>query len=393
MKLKYLFFLLLIPLLLLSTRLAKAEEECDESCWTTRIEEYQNKLDQLSGEAQTLSTAIEYFNGQIGLAQAEINKTQVQLNQVEHEIGVLSGKITHLDISLESLSELLLNRIGTTYRLQRADPIYLIFSSQGLGDYFTRYQHLVAVQNHDKEILITMEQTKRSYDQQKTTKEEKQDEIETLQNQLKQQQATLDRQKLEKQTLLVFTRNDEKTYQNLLAIAQAEIASLKGFTSTRGDICLGSPQAQPDGWYWSQRDSRWCNQQIGNSSYGVGEVGCLISSVAMIWQKHGQSRTPAQIASDTAYFFSNTAYMKNPPPVPNYIQESGYDPSFIDSKLAEGQPVIVHLNIGTYDGHFVVLKSGSNGNYIMNDPWYGPDIPLNNYYSVGNIDSMRVFRP
>ena len=390
MKLKYFFFLLLIPFLVISTRFVRAEDECDVTCWDRKIGEYQDKLNQLSDEAQTLSTAIEYFDGQIGLAQAEINKTQAQLNQVEHEIGVLSGKITHLDTSLESLSELLLNRIGTTYRLQRADPIYLIFSSQGLSDYFTRYQHLVAVQSHDKEILVTMEQTKRSYDQQKTTKEEKQAKIEALQNQLKQQRTNLAQQSLEKQTLLVITRNDEKTYQNLLAKAQAEIASLKGFTSTRGDSCLGSPQAQPDGWYWSQRDSRWCNQQIGSSSENIGEVGCLISSIAMVWQKHSQSRTPAQIAGDTAYFFSNTAYMNNPPPVPNYIQRGGYDPSFIDSKLAEGQPVIVHIDLGG-DGHFVVLKSGSNGDYIMNDPWYGPDIPLNNYYSVGNIDSIRIF--
>ena len=190
-----------------------------------------------------------------------------------------------------------------------------------------------------------------------------------------------------------ITRNDEQKFQSLLAQASVEVASLRRFaTSQGGDTCLSSSPSQPDGWFWSQRDPRWCNQKIGLSDMSIGEVGCLVTSVAMVWQKYGQSRTPAQVAADTAYFLLTTAYMYVPPTVPNSFYKGGYDPNFIDEKLASGQPVIVHLNLGG-DGHWVVLKSGSGGKYIMNDPWHGFELNLEDHYPVSSINVMWGFHP
>jgi hypothetical protein len=57
----------------------------------------------------------------------------------------------------------------------------------------------------------------------------------------------------------------------------------------------------------------------------------------------------------------------------------------IDSQLSSGKPVIVGLKSGPFGTHFVVLKSGSNGDYIMHDPWNGPDLKFSDYYSTGQI--------
>jgi hypothetical protein len=63
--------------------------------------------------------------------------------------------------------------------------------------------------------------------------------------------------------------------------------------------------------------------------------------------------------------------------------------SSIDSELSAGKPVIVGIS---YDGgpladHFVVLISGSGGNYQMNDPFTpsGNNISFTSHYSVGSI--------
>jgi hypothetical protein len=58
----------------------------------------------------------------------------------------------------------------------------------------------------------------------------------------------------------------------------------------------------------------------------------------------------------------------------------------IDATLAGGNPVIVGLN--AYGGtHYVVLISGSNGNYIMRDPYVanGKDISFSSHYTMREI--------
>ena len=57
----------------------------------------------------------------------------------------------------------------------------------------------------------------------------------------------------------------------------------------------------------------------------------------------------------------------------------------LDDALSSG-PVIV--GIYAYGGtHFVVIKSGSNGNYVMDDPYIanGHDISFTDHYSMGSI--------
>jgi hypothetical protein len=58
----------------------------------------------------------------------------------------------------------------------------------------------------------------------------------------------------------------------------------------------------------------------------------------------------------------------------------------IDATLATGNPVIVGLH--AYGGtHYVVLVSGSNGDYIMRDPYVanGKDISFSSQYKLKNI--------
>ena len=62
----------------------------------------------------------------------------------------------------------------------------------------------------------------------------------------------------------------------------------------------------------------------------------------------------------------------------------------IDAMLESGNPVIVGLH--AYGGtHFVVLVSGSDGSYLMRDPYIanGKDISFSAHYSVRNIYAVE----
>jgi hypothetical protein len=107
----------------------------------------------------------------------------------------------------------------------------------------------------------------------------------------------------------------------------------------------------------------------------------------MLRRHRGENITPADVARESSYFFSNTASMLIPWNGGKFQSIWKADLGAIDSKLASGQPIIVGVkttsnSVGT---HFLVLKSGSNGDYIMNDPWHGPDLKFSDYYSTGQI--------
>jgi hypothetical protein len=98
--------------------------------------------------------------------------------------------------------------------------------------------------------------------------------------------------------------------------------------------------------------------------------------------------TPATINSDSSNF---AAYY--PAYLLTTINVSGITATrtttAIDSTLSTGTPVIIGMNVsgGT---HFVVLVSGSKGNYIMRDPYIanGKDINFSSHYSVREIYSI-----
>jgi hypothetical protein len=292
---------------------------------------------------------------------------------------------------------MLIERVQASYKQTKVNPLLVLFATDSFSNFISQYHYLQQAEKQTARAMEEAENQRVLYDEQKNIKEVKQEQLEQKRLQLQAQQQELERKRQSKEKLLSETQNDEATYQKLLYEAQQEIASLKSYVSSAvgSSVCLSSPQPQPDGWFYSQRDSRWCANLIGNSNETIGAVGCLISSTAMIWEKHGHDTNPEILANNPNYFWLNTAYMKNPLPAPpgyTYHRYDYYDQDLIDDEIDEDRPVIVHLAIGGA-GHFVVLKEGQDGDYIMNDPIFGPDLPFEKHYMLSMIDSIRTFTP
>ena len=110
----------------------------------------------------------------------------------------------------------------------------------------------------------------------------------------------------------------------------------------------------------------------------------------MILKKSGEDVTPGNIASVNSYYAFSTAAMRIPWAGGKFQSQWGNFNDIgdaIDNKLSSGQPVIVGLKVtsNSVGTHFIVLKSGSDGDYIMNDPWEGPDLKFSEYYSTNSI--------
>ena len=210
---------------------------CDESCDSKSGEGKLNclkdiqsaceaKLAETSAKKNTLQSTVDFLNSKITLTQSQINQTAFQILQLTEDINSLSGKISTLDFSLDQITLLLTNRIQASYKNSRINSIYLLLVSDGLKDFLTRYKYLQIVQANDRQAIYELEEARANFDAQKSTKEEKQEQVLGLQTELLGQKSTLALQQQEKELLLTVTKHEESRYQDQLDEARREISAL-----------------------------------------------------------------------------------------------------------------------------------------------------------------------
>ncbi|PJA55753.1 hypothetical protein CO165_01910 [Candidatus Roizmanbacteria bacterium CG_4_9_14_3_um_filter_33_18] len=321
----------------------------------------------------------------------QINQTEQQIISTGKEIDLLGSRIEGLDQSLDYLSKQLIQRIVIGYKKKPLSLFSLLLDNKNAYDFINQVKYLKTAQNNTQKLLYTVQETKTNAEEQKKLREEKKIELDKLNETLTYQKRSLDNQKVQKQKLLNDTQNDETTYQRLLSQAQAQLAGFKSFVSTAGAGVISANQfgSGSDGAYYSQRDERWASKTIGYSSENILNVGCLLTSVAMIAKHNGDNVDPGNIASDPSRFYGNTAYMSLP--WKGVAGKSYYGGINIDQELANGNYVIVGVgSCGSGGSHFVVLTKKDGEDYIMNDPIYGPDLKFSSHYS--NICSNGTFK-
>ena len=131
---------------------------------------------------------------------------------------------------------------------------------------------------------------------------------------------------------------------------------------------------------------------MGLSSETMAEVGCLVTSTAMIASHYGKSLNPGDIAKSTTPFWGNTAYLNQGTWTVNGVTVSrtriGSSLAKIDEELASGRPVIV----GIYSGpdHFVVIKEKIGDDYLMHDPFpeNGGNLKFTSKYALSSITAV-----
>jgi peptidoglycan hydrolase CwlO-like protein len=366
----------------------------DEAALNTYISDCNSKLSDLSGQKQTLSSALDYLNTQIKITQAKVTSTTVQLNRLNIEISDLSGTINSLDLSLDDLTKIFISRVRETYMHKTTYNTDLIAQTSRVSDLLRGMEYNKKMRDHDQALLLQLEKSRLDASQQKEQKEIKMKEIAALKAKLDSDKAALNGQIASKNKLLADTKNDETKYQLLLSAAQRQLRAFSKFVSGQGGASILNNQTKCDSWgcYFNQRDSQWGNKGIGLYSSSMAEYGCLVTSVAMVANHYGKSLTPGDIASSSNPFWGSTAYMNqgswNVNGVTITRTRIGSSTAKIDEELAAGRPVVV----GIYGGpdHFLVIKAKEGSDYIMNDPFpeNGGSIKFSSKYPLSAISAV-----
>lgn len=361
-----------------------------------KINDLEKKLQDTRAQEKTLSSQIGVMDSQIKLTELRMNSTETQIKTLTQDIKTADGKINNLEKSLNEITKVLVNRIRATYQVGTNQPIQVLLASKDAGDFMSRVTYLRIVQEHDKKLIYDTQQARNDYQNQKNIFEEKKKKVEALKTQLEQYATQISQEKVAKKRLLTDTQGSESTYQRLLSQAQAQLAGFSRFTSSQvGGASILSGQTVCDDWgcYYNQRDSQWGGLALNGTQYTLASDGCLVTSMAMVYTHMGhKSVTPATINSNSANFASYY-----PAFLLKTISADGMTASrvasSIDGELSAGRPVIVGISYdsGPLADHFLVLISGSDGNYMMNDPYTpnGHNISFTSKYSVGSIREIE----
>jgi peptidoglycan hydrolase CwlO-like protein len=372
MRKKILFTILIFFLTLHSLGVVGLVHAQDTSDLDQKIAELTAKIAATQNSAKTLSGEIGYYDDQIALS-------TLKITQSERYISSINLKIDQLENSLKSKSQLLALQISQTYKQGPVDPIQLLFSTSDFSQFIAKFKYTQLLQETNRRFLSQAQRVQSDYAQQKVM-------IQGAQKKIEQQKVVLASLRTAKDTLLTQTKNNEAVYQKQLADAIAQRNAITNFIGSQGGASLLSNQTVCNDWgcYYNQRDTQWGNLPLGNSSDSVARYGCLVSSVAMVSTHKGKNLKPSDIAMTPSAFWSNTGYLNYVITV-NSINISRSYSANIDQQLSAGNPVIV----GVYNGpaHFVVLKSGSKGDYVMNDPYLenGHDVKFTDHYPVSSI--------
>jgi len=222
------------------------QNSCDsadnrQQCLQDTIDNCSSLISQKQQEKKSLSTTISIINGNIAIQQLQIDQTLFQINTLQQEVKELAERIGGLNISLDRLSSILVKRVGEQYKRTQIDPIFLLFKSNSLNSFLSEYKYIKLAKKQTLEAMHRAESQRLIYDEQKNLKEQKQLELEAVEEKLELQRVSLANQKQEKENLLAITKHDESRYQDLLNNAQKELKALVDakFTGKKENVAEG----------------------------------------------------------------------------------------------------------------------------------------------------------
>lgn len=370
---------------------------------------------QKKADAAAMQSRISSVNSQIDQINTAINVTAQQITSVQSAIAALETQIQDKQSDLDRQQEQMSNLIASWYMEGQSGLLETVVGSDSLSQIMDKQQYYESLR---QQIQTNTDEIKKLQDDLNSQKNEQAGQLQSL-NDLKSNQAS---QKSDLQTNLNFKTgllaNDQAaaaSYDQQAAAAQAEANTIslelrKGYCLSDGGtwnsgVCSksgfggpaihkGSGGVQLNVPYYSQQDSAWRDKTLGASGVTIGDMGCLMTSLAMVDSYFGLGDNPATLVSKSSFILSGSnagsfmGFNYDMGKLQGYEQSKGYvDLNVIDSQLRRGNPVIVKVWTGNIY-HWITITGGDQSHgYSWNDPWPWRNPPVyTQFYNMRTFD-------
>lgn len=371
-----------------------ARDDCEDL--EAKSKAYQNIIELKQRQGSTLSSQIDLLDAQVGKLETKINQNQRVIGDLTSQIDTLFGQIQEKETVVTEQKKVLTALLRSYYddatqNENGESVIPVLFAPTGVINSFSRDDYHNEASGKTSEMLGDIQSLRASlvknYDALRTKKKQAED----LHSELSGQSQELQDTKQNKSSLLAQTQADEKKYQSLLARVESQKQELFNFSEASNlaevsDSVKDYPkpdkknQASTD-WYFSQKDSRWGTKTIGNSKSLMEDYGCAITAVSMVFRKYGSNIDPGKMAKQKIFYYDLIVWPKSWDQdnirLISSTAHNNINWSTLDSELKKSTPVIVHINKkNRRGGHYVVITGKDSKDYIVHDPYFGPNLYL-----------------
>lgn len=353
---------------------------------------YQDQIKNLQSQAQSLQNEVELFDAQIAQMELQIKSTEAKIEEANLEIEKLLQEVAAKETEIDKEKLILKDLIRKVNDYDNQTVFEILLKNQEISSFFNETDYVNTVGEKIKSALDTLKSDKAELESEQEQAELKKKELEELEKEIQSNRDALSAQKASKEELLNATKGSESKYRNLLSDIMEQRKSILGdinglMIERQKEIAkIAAESNRPTSmastaWYFSQDDPRWKNDFIGVSNSTIGDYGCALTSVAMVFRYHGIDINPETMAKQpifvrdliswpTQWRFLDLDY--NSYHKSGGLEQSDWDR--IDREITAGNPVIVFIRaLGRNAGHYVVIHSKDARGYIVHDPvmWNG----------------------
>ncbi|MFH0969596.1 MAG: C39 family peptidase [Patescibacteria group bacterium] len=349
---------------------------------------YQQIIDIKQKQQDTLENQTALLEAEASKIENEIELKKSEIDELNSKINSLEQQIEDTEVSITLQKKILADLLQAYYENKDQNVVTAFLSDKNLSAFMSKDDRFVQVEDKTNEILKNIKSLKEGLESEKKSVEDKKKEITDLFYQLQEKSSELQDKKDQKEALITQTQGEQKKYEGLLERVEEQKQELLNIDELGGNLSADSYPKPPSSayasasWYYSQRDSRWGNQTIGNTKTLMKSYGCAVTAVAMAFTYHGDSITPGSMARKK--IFSSDLIVWPASSFGKKVSLSGgyshgnINWKTVDNELKNKNPVIVYIKkTKGSGGHYVVIHTKmSNGKYVVHDPYWGANIYL-----------------
>jgi len=217
------------------------------------IAELEGQLDEKRSQIRSLNNDIEELSTEIDKLGLEIQNTQAKIKRTEAEIEKTEISIRTKERELQETKRLLVEYIRLINDADNVNAFEILLSGKSFSEILNQFEYTETLQKKTQESLERIKQIKQDLEQQQATLQQQRVEAIELQTQLEGQRDALSATRSEKDRLLALSEDEAKNYESLIVKNEAlqkevlqDIESLEKELSAQtggGGIPAGAPPA------------------------------------------------------------------------------------------------------------------------------------------------------
>lgn len=231
MKRKIVVIFLLVVLLLASFTYSFAASTTElndqKDDVTQQKKEAQNELNEVKDQISENLKTVQELENEIETNQNEINELNTEIRTLQNEIANKEKDIEKKEEEFQETDELLRQRLVAIYQAGETSYLDVLFSSEGLTDFISKYYYLTQIAKCDMELMEQIDQEKTDIENEKKQIEQNKEKIESNKRDVQSKQNRLATQKASRETQIAKLNQEEKNLKKEIDEANAKLAKIE----------------------------------------------------------------------------------------------------------------------------------------------------------------------